>query len=259
MGSTRIVCERSLKSNLSREWSFQMIAASIARKNRLLAALPDGVLDDWLSCLELVELPFGMILYEDGEVLSRIYFPIDAVISYVQPLEDGSVIELAVIGNEGMVGVSVVLGSSTASGRAMVQIAGNSLSIDTLEVARRLGKENPVQDVFFRFLKALVSQMAQTAACSRRHSLEQQLCRWLLMAQDRLPPGDMRMTHETMAMMLGVRRESVTDIALRLQAANLIRYSRGRIAITDRSGLETNACRCYDFVAKRYEHLLAAP
>lgn len=234
-----------------------MIVASIAQKNRLLAAVPDVVLHDWLSCFELVELPFGMVLYEDGEVLSYIYFPIDAVISYVQPLEDGSVIELAVIGNEGMVGVSVVLGSSTASGHAMVQIAGKSLRISTSEVARKLGKESPVQDLFFRFLKALVSQMAQTAACSRRHSLEQQLCRWLLMAQDRLPAGDMKITHETMALMLGVRRESVTDIALRLQAANLISYTRGRITITDRSGLEANACRCYAFVAKRYEHLLS--
>jgi CRP-like cAMP-binding protein len=234
-----------------------MIVASIAKKNRLLAAVPETVLHDWLSCLEIVDLPFGMVLYEDGEVLSHIYFPIDAVISYVQPLEDGSVIELAVIGNEGMVGVSVVLGMSTASGCAMVQIAGSSLKINTLEIARRLGKESPVQDLFFRFLKALVSQMAQTAACSRRHSLEQQLCRWLLMAQDRLLAGDMKITHETMAMMLGVRRESVTDIALRLQAANLISYTRGRITITDRSGLEANACRCYEFVAKRYEHLLS--
>lgn len=234
-----------------------MIAASIAQKNRLLAAVPDIVLHDWLSCFELVELPFGMALYEDGEVLSHIYFPIDAVISYVQPLEDGSVIELAVIGNEGMVGVSVVLGSSAASGHAMVQIAGKSLKINTSEIARELGKESPVQDLFFRFLKALVSQMAQTAACSRRHSLEQQLCRWLLMAQDRLPAGDMKVTHETMALMLGVRRESVTDIALRLQAANLISYTRGRITITDRSGLEANACKCYEFVAKRYEHLLS--
>jgi CRP-like cAMP-binding protein len=233
-----------------------MIAASIAQKNRLLAAVPDVVLHDWLSCFELVELPFGMVLYEDGEALSHLYFPIDAVISYVQPLEDGSVIELAVIGNEGMVGISVVLGSSTASGHAMVQIAGSSLRINTLEIARGLGKESFVQDLFCRFLKALISQMAQTAACSRRHSLEQQLSRWLLMAQDRLPPGDMKITQETMALMLGVRRESVTDVALRLQGAHLISYSRGRITIVDRPGLEMNACRCYDLVAKRYEHLL---
>ncbi|MGF6528207.1 Crp/Fnr family transcriptional regulator [Variovorax sp. PvP013] len=235
-----------------------MIAVSLARRNRLLAAMPDDVLDDWLPHFELVELPFGTVLYDDGQPLSHIYFPVDALISYVQPLEDGSVIELAVIGNEGMVGVSVVLGSRTASGCAMAQVAGTSLRIDASEVVRRLGNESPVQELFCRFLKALVSQMAQTAACSRRHSLEQQLSRWLLMAQDRLPPGDMKITQETMAMMLGVRRESVTDVALRLQGTNLISYTRGRIMVVDRPGLEMNACRCYDFVAKRYEHLLPA-
>lgn len=233
-----------------------MIAVSIARKNRLLASLPNDVLVDWLPCFKLVELPFGMVLYNDGDLFEHVYFPIDAVISYVQRLDDGSAIELAVIGNEGMVGVSVVLGSRTASGCAMTQIAGKSVKINVLEIVRRLGNETPVQDLFCRFLKALVSQMAQTAACSRRHSLEQQLCRWLLMAQDRLQEGDIKMTHETMAVMLGVRRESVTDIALRLQAANLISYTRGRIKIVDRPGLEMKACRCYDFVAKRYEHLL---
>jgi CRP-like cAMP-binding protein len=233
-----------------------MIAFSIARKNRLLAAVPDAVLNDWLPHFELVELAFGTVLYDDGELLSHIYFPIDAMISYVQPLEDGSLIELAVISNEGMVGVSVVLGSRTASGCAIAQVAGRSLKINTLEIVGRLGNETPVQSLFCRFLKALISQMARTAACSRRHSLEQQLCRWLLLAQDRLPPGDLKMTHEAMAVMLGVRRESVTDIALRLQAANLISYTRGRITIVDRAGLEVKACRCYDFVAKRYADLL---
>jgi len=233
-----------------------MIGALVARKNHLLAALPGDVMDEWLPSLELVDLPFGTVLYDDGQPLTHIYFPVDAVISYVQLLEDGSFIEMAVIGNEGMVGVSVVLGSQTATGCAMVQVAGSSLRISALEIVRRLGNESPVQDLFFRFLKALVCQMAQTAACSRRHSLEQQLCRWLLMAKDRLPPGDMKMTHETMAMMLGVRRESVTDIALRLQAARLISYARGRITVVDRPGLEANACKCYAFVVKRYGHLL---
>ena len=233
-----------------------MIAVSIAQKNCLLAAVPDDVLSDWLPCFELVELSFGTVLYEDGDLLSHVYFPVDAMISYVQPLEDGSLIELAVIGNEGMVGVSVVLSSRTASGCAITQVAGSSLKINTLEIVRRLANESPIQDLFCRFLKALISQMAQTAACSRRHSLEQQLCRWLLMAQDRLPPGDLKMTHEAMAMMLGVRRESVTDIALRLQAANLISYTRGRITIVDRAGLKMKACKCYDFVAKRYADLL---
>lgn len=233
-----------------------MIAFSVARKNRLLALLPGEVVDDWLPHLELVELPFGTVLYDDGQPLSHIYFPVDAMISYVQPLEDGSVIELAVIGNEGMVGVSVVLGSLTASGCAMVQAAGTSLRMSASEISRRLGGGSPAQSLFCRFLKALVAQMALTAACSRRHSLEQQLCRWLLMAQDRLPPGDMRMTHETLSMMLGVRRESVTDIALRLQAAGLISYARGRITIVDRPALELHACKCYEFVARRYDHLL---
>ncbi|RZI59860.1 MAG: Crp/Fnr family transcriptional regulator [Pseudomonas sp.] len=232
-----------------------MISASIVYKNRLLAALPSNVLNAWLPLFKLVELPRGMILYKDGQQLTHIYFPIDTMISYVQPLEDGTNIELAVIGNEGMVGVSVVLDSYTASGCAIVQGAGTSLKINVLEILRKLDNEKPARELFCRYLKAFIVQMAQTAACSRRHPLEQQLCRWLLMAQDRLPSGDLKMTHEVMAMMLGVRRESVTDIALRLQAANLIRYARGRITIVDRPGLEKNACGCYDFIANRYEQL----
>lgn len=235
--------------------TIKMINAVDARRNHILAELPDDLLDDWLPHLERVELAAGDVVYEVGKTLDHVYFPIDAIVSFVLCLEDGSVIEMAMIGNDGMVGVSTVLGSRTASGSAVVLTKGTSLRLGTDRVLEKLDNGSLVQVLFFRFTQALVAQIVQTSACSRRHSLEQQFCRWLLMVQDRLPPGDLKLTHESISSMLGVRRESVTEVAIRLQAAELIRYTRGRIVVRDRAGLESRACECYRFIEGRYRGL----
>lgn len=235
--------------------TMKMITAVDARRNHLLAELPDRLLNEWLPCFENMELAAGKVIYEVGESLDHVYFPTDAVVSFVLSLEDGSVIEMAMIGSDGMVGVSAVLGSRTASGSAVVLVKGNSLRLSTDKILQNLANGSVVQTLLFRFTQALVAQIVQTSACSRRHSLEQQFCRWLLMVQDRLPSGDLKLTHESIASMLGVRRESVTEVAIRLQAADIIRYTRGRIVIRDRGRLELRACECYKFINRHYASL----
>ncbi|MGJ7538540.1 MULTISPECIES: Crp/Fnr family transcriptional regulator [unclassified Variovorax] len=233
-----------------------MSASSDAKKNRLLAALTDADLRRWLPLLERVEMPLGQVLYEPGRIQSYAYFPATAVVSLLCAMGSRVSSEFAVVGNEGMVGVSLVMGSESTSGRAVVHSAGHGFRLQAQAVKDELNRSGPVLHLMLRYTQALMTQAAQTAACNRHHLLAQQLCRWLLLHLDRLQSNQLVMTHELIAGMLGVRREGVTESALKLQEAGLIRYARGRIEVLDRKGLETRACECYAAVRGEYSRLL---
>jgi CRP-like cAMP-binding protein len=226
------------------------------RKNQLLAALPDAVLQRWQPLLEPVELPLGKVLYESGRELSHVYFPTTAIISLLYVMENGSSAEIAVVGNEGVVGISLFMGGDTTPSRAVVQSAGQGWRLAAHAIKDEFNRAGPVLHLLLRYTQALITQMAQTAVCNRHHSLDQQLCRWLLLSLDRLEGHELVMTQELIANMLGVRREGVTDGAIKLQKAGLIRYSRGRITVLDRPGLEQRTCECYAVVKKEYDRLL---
>ncbi len=206
--------------------------------------------------LEAVDLPFGRVLYESGRSLAHVYFPIDSIVSLLYVMEDGSSAEIAVVGNEGLVGISLFMGGETTPSRAVVQSAGTGVRLAAPALKSEFNRAGPVLHLLLRYTQALITQMAQTAVCNRHHSLDQQLCRWLLLSLDRLEGCELRMTQELIANMLGVRREGVTDAALKLQAAGLIRYARGHITVLDRPGLEQRACECYGVVKKEYDRLL---
>jgi len=225
------------------------------RKNHLLAALPDAEWQRWLPQLELVEMPLGQVLYESGSTLSHVYFPITAIVSLLYVMEDGASAEIAVVGNEGIVGIALFMGGESTSSRAVVQSAGQGLRLKARVIKDEFNRA-PVLHLLLRYTQALITQMAQTAVCNRHHSLDQQLCRWLLLSLDRLHGSDLMMTQELIANMLGVRREGVTEAALKLQKAGLIRYARGRISVLDRPGLEKRSCECYAVVKKEYDRLL---
>lgn len=227
-----------------------------AKLNQLLAALPDAEMKRWLPELELVDLPLGFVLYEAGQIDSHAYFPTSAIVSLLYVMENGDSAEIAVVGNEGIVGFSLYMGGNSTSSRAVVQSAGKGLRIKSLVLKQEFEKSFPVMHLLLRYSQALITQMAQTAVCNRHHSLAQQLCRWLLLSLDRLPGNELVMTQELIANMLGVRREGVTESALKLQEAGLIRYARGRIVILDRKGLEDRSCECYAVVKKEYDRLL---
>ena len=232
-----------------------MAAALDPRKNHLLAALPDAEWQRWKPQLELVEMPLGQVLYESGTTLSHVYFPITAIVSLLYVMEDGASAEIAVVGNEGIVGIALFMGGESTSSRAVVQSAGQGLRLKARVIKDEFNRA-PVLHLLLRYTQALITQMAQTAVCNRHHSLDQQLCRWLLLSLDRLHGSDLVMTQELIANMLGVRREGVTEAALKLQKAGLIRYARGRISVLDRVGLETRSCECYAVVKKEYDRLL---
>jgi len=223
--------------------------------NRLLGALPLADLQRWLPQLEAVELPLGHVLYESGRSLSHVYFPTTAIVSLLYVLENGASAEIAVVGNEGVVGIALFMGGETTPSRAVVQSAGQGLRLRADVIKREFERTGPAMHLLLRYTQALITQMAQTAVCNRHHSLDQQLCRWLLLSLDRLQGSELVMTQELIANMLGVRREGVTESALKLQKLGLIRYSRGRITVLDRPGLEKRSCECYAVVKKEYDRL----
>jgi CRP-like cAMP-binding protein len=222
----------------------------------LLAALPGSVWDLWFPQLESVELALGDVIYESGATLSHVYFPTTAIISLLSVMENGQSAEIAVVGNEGIVGVSLFMGGKTTPGRAVVQSAGTGVRLKAEILREEFSQSGPVMRLLLRYTQALLTQMAQTAVCNRLHSLDQQLCRWLLLSLDRLQGNEIVMTQELIANMLGVRREGVTEGASRLQSAGLIRYSRGRILVLNRAELEKRTCECYAVVRKEYDRLL---
>jgi CRP-like cAMP-binding protein len=226
------------------------------RQNLLLAALPDAELQRWLPLLEPADLPLGQVLYESGGTLSHVYFPTTAIVSLLYVTENGSSAEIAVVGFEGLVGISLFMGGNSTSSRAVVQSAGKGFRLGSRVMMDEFERNAHVQHLFLRYTQALITQMSQTAVCNRHHSLDQQLCRWLLLSLDRLPGNELVMTQELIANMLGVRREGVTEAALRLQKASLIQYKRGHITVLDRPGLEQRTCECYAVVKKEYDRLL---
>jgi len=225
------------------------------KDNHLLAALPEAEWQRWLPELEWVQMPLGEVLYESGVTLSHVYFPTTAIVSLLYVMENGASAEIAVVGHEGLVGISLFMGGGSTPSRAVVQSAGEGFRLKAATIKDAFNHP-PVLHLLLRYTQALITQMAQTAVCNRHHSLDQQLCRWLLLSLDRLKGNELVMTQELIANMLGVRREGVTDGALKLQKAGLIRYSRGRISVLDRPGLELRSCECYAVVKKEYDRLL---
>jgi CRP-like cAMP-binding protein len=225
-------------------------------KNHLLAALPEAEAARWQEGLKPVQLDLGMVIYESGRQQQFVYFPTTSIVSLLYVLEDGSSAEIAVVGKEGVVGVSIFMGGGSTPSRAVVQSAGQGYRLSAHLMKEEFERAGPVLHLLLRYTQALITQMAQTAVCNRHHSLDQQLCRWLLLSLDRLEDSELMMTQELIANMLGVRREGVTEAAIKLQRAGLIRYARGHITVLDRPGLEHRACECYDVVRKEYQRLL---
>ena len=224
--------------------------------NHLLVALPPSDWERWEPQLELVSLQLGQVLYESNGKMHFVYFPVDAIVSLLFVLENGSSTEIAVVGNEGIVGVSLFMGGETTPSRAVVQSAGQCLRMKASFLKSEFDKSMPVMHLLLRYTQALLTQMTQTAVCNRHHTLDQQLCRWLLLSMDRLTGNHLVMTQELIANMLGVRREGVTEAAGRLQKAGLISYARGKIEVLDRTGLEHRSCECYGVVKHEYDRLL---
>src|SRR5579871_327342 len=233
-----------------------MAAAANPRENQLIDALPAADYKRWQRSLEPVDLPLGDVLYEAGGVLKHVYFPTTAIISLLYVMANGASAEIAVVGKEGLVGISIFMGGESTPSRGLVQSAGSGFRIKADIIKQEFARSGPVLHLFLRYTQALITQMAQTAVCNRHHSLDQQLCRWLLLSLDRLNGPELVMTQELIANMLGVRREGVTEGALKLQKACLIRYSRGRIRVLDRPGLSARSCECYEVVKKEYDRLL---
>ena len=232
-----------------------MFVNADAGKNQLLAALPAAEWRRWLPKLEPVDMPLGQVLCESGATMSHVYFPTTAIVSLLYVMENGASAEIAMIGHEGLVGISLFMGGESTPGRAVVQSAGKGYRL-TAETIKNEFRRPAVLHLLLRYTQALITQMAQTAVCNRHHSLDRQLCRWLLLSLDRLEGAELVMTQEVIANMLGVRREGVTAGALKLQNAGLIRYSRGHITVLDRRALELRACECYGVVKKEYDRLL---
>jgi CRP-like cAMP-binding protein len=225
-------------------------------ENLLLAALPDLEWRRWQPLLEQVEMPLGQVLYESGATLAHVYFPTTAIVSLLYVMEDGASAEIAVVGNEGIVGISLFMGGGSTPSRAVVQSAGRGLRLKAQMMKDEFDRNGPVLHLLLRYTQALITQMSQTAVCNRHHSLDQQLCRWLLLSLDRLQGDELIMTQELIANMLGVRRGGVTEAAHRLQQGGLIRYTRGHIVVLDRPELEKRACECYAVVKREYDRLL---
>ncbi|MBK7954650.1 MAG: Crp/Fnr family transcriptional regulator [Candidatus Accumulibacter sp.] len=226
--------------------------------NQLLATLPEAELARWLPQLEAVDLQLGKVLYESGIRLSHVYFPTTAIVSLLSVMADGASAELAVVGHEGIVGISLFMGGDSTPSRAVVQSAGQGFRLKAHLLLLEFNRAGPVMHLLLRYTQALITQMAQTAVCNRHHSLEEQLCRWLLLSLDRLPSNEVMMTQELIANMLGVRREGVTEAAGHLKTLGLITYQRGHITVLDRPALERRSCECYGVVKKEYDRLLPA-
>ena len=225
--------------------------------NHLLAALPAAEFEPLAAHLELVPMLLGEMLYEPGGQLQHAYFPTSSIVSLHHVMESGASAESAGVGNEGVVGVSLFMGGDTTPSSAVVQTAGHAYRLAGRLLKQEFNRAGLMQRLLLRYTQALMTQMSQTAACNRHHSVEQQLCRWLLLTLDRMPTNELIMTQELVASMLGVRREGVTEAAGKLQHAGCIRYRRGHISVLDRSGLETRACECYAVVRKELNRLLS--
>jgi CRP-like cAMP-binding protein len=225
-------------------------------QNHLLAALPASDYQRLASHLELVPMKLGEVLYESGVQLRYVYFPTTSILSLLYVMEDGASAEIAIVGNEGILGISLFMGGETTPSRAVVQSAGHAFRLKAELLKNEFGRFGPTMHLLLRYTQALITQMAQTAVCNRHHSVDQQLCRWLLLSLDRLQTNELSMTQELIANMLGVRREGVTEAAGKLQAAGLIQYRRGRITVLDRPGVEARVCECYQVVKKEFDRLL---
>jgi len=224
--------------------------------NHVLRALPAPERERLYPHLRLVPMPLGMVLYESGVRLRHIYFPTDCIVSLLYVLEDGNSAEIAIVGKEGAVGVSLFMGGETTPSRAVVQSPGFAFRLSGARLKQEFARHGQMLNLLLRYTQSLITQMAQTAVCNRYHALDQQLCRWLLLSLDRLETNELKMTQELIASMLGVRREGVTEAAGRLQKQGVIRYSRGKITVLDRPKLEQLSCECYAVVKKESDRLL---
>lgn len=230
---------------------------SLPIHNKLLSALPESVLLHLSPHMKRVSLPLGHSLYEPGDTLKHVYFPTTAIVSLLYVMEDGASAEIAIVGNDGIVGIALFMGGQKTTSRAVIQSAGEAFSLPAVFLMREFVLGNELQHLLLRYTQALITQTAQTAVCNRHHSIDQQLCRWLLLSLDRLPGNELIMTQELIANMLGVRREGVTEAAGKLQAAGIIQYSRGHIKVLDRDRLEKRVCECYQVVRHENERLMA--
>jgi CRP-like cAMP-binding protein len=228
------------------------------RENHILRALPLAEYDRLAPHLKLVPMPLGMVLYESGVALRHIYFPTNSIVSLLYGLENGASAEIAVVGREGAIGVSLFMGGETTPSRAIVQSAGHAYRLPGKRLKEEFNRHGQMLHILLLYTQSLLTQMFQTAVCNRHHSLEQQLCRWLLFSLDRLPSYELKMTQELIANMLGVRREGVTEAAGKLQALGIIQYTRGKITVLDRARLEAMSCECYAVVRKETERLAPA-
>jgi CRP-like cAMP-binding protein len=236
-----------------------MPSAHFPQQNRLLAALAPPDRERIYPHLKLVPMPLAKVIYEPGEVLRYVYFPTDSIVSLMYTTADGAAAEIAIVGNDGLVGIAILLGGGTTPSRAVVQSAGSAYRIRAQQLEEEFHRNGETQQLLLRYTQALITQMAQTVVCNRYHSVEQQLCRWLLLSLDRLSSNRLTMTHELIANMLGVRREGVTDAAGKLQKPGVIRYTRGRIEVLDRPKLEQRCCECYAGVKRETDRLLPIP
>ncbi len=225
-------------------------------QNHLLDALPKRDYERISPHLELIPMPLGEVLYEPGIKLHYVYFPTTSIVSLLYVMEDGASAEIAIVGNEGMLGISLFMGGDTTPSNAVVQSAGHGFRLKAQLLKDEFGRFGPTMELLLRYTQALITQMAQTAVCNRHHSVDQQLCRWLLLSLDRLASNELTMTQELIANMLGVRREGVTEAAGKLQADGLIRYQRGKITVLDRPRLEARSCECYQVVKTEFDRLL---
>ncbi|HYL69951.1 MAG TPA: Crp/Fnr family transcriptional regulator [Candidatus Dormibacteraeota bacterium] len=232
------------------------VAAHTPKDNHLLAALPEASFRALLPFLEEVPLPLGMVVYESGGAQGYVYFPTSSIVSLLYVLADGASAEIAVTGNEGLVGIALFMGGETTPSRAVVQSAGHGYRLRASVLKKEFEAGGALQHLLLRYTQALITQMTQTAVCNRHHAVDQQLCRWLLLSLDRLAGNELVMTQELIANMLGVRREGVTEAAGKLQSEGLIEYSRGHITVIDRRQLEERVCECYAVVKKEYDRLL---
>lgn len=224
-------------------------------QNQLLANLPSRVQEQLFPHMKRVEMRLGKVLYESGDTLPLVYFPMDCIVSLIYVMEDGASAEISVVGKEGLVGIAVFMGGESTPSRAVVQSAGSGFSLPSQLLRREFNSDSDMRMLFLRYTQALITQMAQTAVCNRHHAIDQQLCRWLLLSLDRLSGNSLVMTQELIANMLGVRREGVTEAAGKLQNLGVIEYRRGKITVLDRSLLEELSCECYNEVKKETDRL----
>ena len=249
--STRLLGAASLAVTV-----VEMSEAPTPQQNHLLAALPVEVRDRLFPHLELVPMTLGKVMYESGDILRHVYFPTDCIISLLYVMESGASAEISVVGNEGLIGVALFMGGESTPSRAIVQSAGSAYRLLGQRIKDEFNRHGELLLLMLRYTQSLITQMAQTAVCNRHHSVDQQLCRWLLLSLDRLPSNRLTMTQELIANMLGVRREGVTDAAGKLQRQGAIEYSRGQIMVLNRPLLEELCCECYAVVKKETDRLL---